>query len=221
MRQSWPRSGYTAVVFDFSGGKLPVANDLASLFTRTFEDIASPGNRWNGIERVTIAQTARGTLVNDDIDVLPEAALEATARIARAQVTMDESRVRDTVSAIGETRYVELVGITSIMNAVDSITELLGFDLEPLPEPRPGDLVPTADNPRLKRRSAWVPMNGPPKPRFAISAAPGTQATVNRLLDRLFPSVNEVGNDEPVRGLTREQMEIVALKVSHSNQCFW
>lgn len=208
-------------MFDFSEGKWPVSYDLAPLFALTFTDIASPGNGWSGIERVAIAEAGRSEPKPDAYDVLPETAVEAAALIVSTHGTTNEAWVRDTVSEIGATRYVEIVGISAATNAIDTITEMLGFEVEPLPEPQPGEPVPGASNPRLKRRSAWVPMSGPPKPRFAISASPGTQATVSRLLDRLYPSINEYGRDGAVRGLTREQAEIVALKVSHSNECFW
>ena len=208
-------------MFDFSGGKWPVSQDLTSVFARTFSDIASPGNGWSGIERIAIADVGRTGPNATTGDVLPQPAVDAAVLVVKAQNTANEAWVRDTVSEIGATRYVEIVGIASAMNAIDTITEMLGFEAEPLPEPQPGEPVPGASNPRLKKRSAWVPMAGPPKPRFAISASPGTQETVTRLLDRLYPSIDEFGRDAPVRGLSREQAEIVALKVSHSNECFW
>jgi hypothetical protein len=208
-------------MFDLSGGEWPAPQDLAPVFTRTFLDIASPGNGWSGIERVTIAKVGRTGANPTTSDVLPQAAVDAAVLIVKAQSTANEAWVLDTVLEIGATRYVEIVGIASAIRAIDTITEMLGFEAEPLPEPQPGEPVPGASNPRLKRRSAWVPMSGPPKPRFAISASPGTQATVTRLLDRLYPSIDEFGEEGSMRGLTREQAEIVALKVSHSNECFW
>jgi len=208
-------------MFDFSRVGWPVPSDIAPLFTRTFEDIASVGDEWTGAERVAIAQVARAGRIADDAGLLPNAAVDAAALIAKAPHTVNESWARGTMSALGDTRYVELIGITAATHAIDTITRMLGCDIQALPEPKSGSAVPAADNPRLKRRSAWVPMDGPPKPRFALSAAAGTQATVSRLVDRLYPSVEKGSNDGPVRGLTREQIEIVALKVSHSNECFW
>ena len=64
-------------------------------------------------------------------------------------------------------------------------------------------------------------MTGPARPRYALSAAPMAQAMVTRLLDRLYMTSNDLGGTSLIRGLTREQMEIVILKVSHSNECFW
>ncbi len=208
-------------MFDLSRVKWPVPPDIAPLFTSTFEDIASAGNAWTGAQRVAIAQVARAGRTAEHAGSLPDKAVDAASLIATAPHTVNESWTRDTMSAIGDTRYVELIGVTVATHAIDIITVMLGCNVEALPEPKSGEVVPAADNPRLKRRSAWVPMAGPPKPRFALSAAPLTQATVTRLLDRLYPPVKEGGNDGPVRGLTREQMEIVALKVSHSNECFW
>lgn len=209
------------VVFDFSEGNQPVPPDLTHLFTRTFEDISMPGNGWNGAERVAVANIARAGPVPGAADLLPNAAVGAATLITDRHATATEERVRETVSAIGDTRYAELVGILAATKAVDTITVLLGHDFETLPEPQSGDTIPDQANPRLKRRSAWVAMDGPSLPRHALSAAPGTQATVTRLLDRLYLSADNLGSNDSVRGLTREQMEIVILKVSHSNECFW
>lgn len=208
-------------MFDFSEGNRPVPRDLAPLFSRTFEDISAPGNGWNGAQRVAIANITRARTVPDSAGLLPSAAVHTATMISGTQAMPTEDRVRETVSTIGDTRYAELVGIVAAMKAVDTITVLLGHDVEPIPDPQPGDTVPDQANPRLKRRSAWIEMSGPPLPRHALSAAPGIQATVTRLLDRLYVSADDLGNDDPVRGLTREQMEIIILKVSHSNECFW
>jgi len=208
-------------MFDFSGGNRPVPRDLAQLFARTFEDISSPGNGWNGAERVAMANISRRGTVPDAADLLPSAAVDAATLISGGQATATKEQVSGTVSAIGDTRYAELVGIIATTKAVDTITVLLGHGVEALPEPQPGEAVTDRDNPRLKRRSAWVAMSGPPLPRHALSAAPSIQATVTRLLDRLYLPADDLGSDGPVRGLTREQMEILILKVSHSNECFW
>jgi hypothetical protein len=208
-------------MFNFAAGDLPVPQDLTGLFTETFEDVASPGNAWNGAERVAIAAVTRDATDPGAADLLPDAAVQAAARIAKHPSGSEESAVRDTVLNIGETRYVELVGISSAMTAIDSVTALLGFGVETLPEAHTGQPIAARQDPKLKRRSAWVAMDGPVAPRHALSAAPLVQDMVTRLIDRLYMSIEGLGGGSLVRGLTREQVEIVILKISHSNECYW
>ena len=207
-------------MFNFSTASQPLPRDLAPLFAQSLETIASPGDGWNGSERVAIANITRnGT--HDQAGVrLPSAAADAATLIGDGQARTTEEWVRSTVLTIGDTRYAELVGIAAVTKAIDTITALLGHEALPMPEPRSGDSVPPKHDRTLKRRSAWVAMSGPPVPRFALSAAPGTQALVTQLIERFYLSKDDVRSDGPVRGLTREQVEIVALKVSHSNECF-
>ena len=209
------------LMFEISGWNWPVSRDLSSLFARTFDDIASAGNGWYGVERVAIAELARNGAGRGVVNDLPDAAVNAATMIANQPAGSQESQVRETVRVIGETRYVELVGIVVAMTAIDTITTLLGFGTETLPEPHAGEPILSPTDPKLKRRSAWVAMTGPARPRYALSAAPMAQAMVTRLLDRLYMTSNDLGGTSLIRGLTREQMEIVILKVSHSNECFW
>lgn len=208
-------------MFESLGANWTVSRDLAPLLAQTFHDIASPGNGWNGTERVAIAMAARDSSVPEAVRILPDAAVIAAKTIATQPAGSHEEGVRATVRAIGETRYVELVGIVGAIKAIDTITTLLGDGTETLPESLAGESVPAVEIPKLKRRSAWVAMAGPAKPRYALSAAPMTQAMVNRLVDRLYMPADDLGRSSLVRGLTREQMELVILKVSHSNECFW
>ena len=45
--------------------------------------------------------------------------------------------------------------------------------------------------------------------------------TVSRILDRLYISENGLPETNDAQGLTKEQSEIVAVKVSHNNECFY
>ena len=108
-------------MFDFSGGKWPVRADLGVLLQQTFDDLASAGNGWSGAERIAIANVARSGSESGDLDVLPQAAVDAAALIATDPAGSTESSVRETISAVGETRYVELTGVAATMTAVDPL----------------------------------------------------------------------------------------------------
>lgn len=114
-----------------------------------------------------------------------------------------------------------LLGIVAQVTAVDTVTRLLWGGLEELPAPRPGEPIAEDPGPRLKRRSAWIAMTGPPVPRFALSAVPSSQAMVNRLLDRLYIPKGEMEGRGMVRALHRAQMEVVVVSVSLANECFY
>ena len=208
-------------MFDFSRVEWAVPTDIAPLFTETLEDVASAGNAWTGAEKVALVNVARNGPHADGSDLLPDAALDAAVLISTRPRVPDESWVRATVSAIGETHYVELVAVTAAVSAVDTVTSLLGLGKQALPEARPGDPEKPPHDPQLKRRSGWVSMTGPSNPKHALSAAPKGQATVIRLLERLYMSVDERKIGGPIRGLSAEQRELVALKVSLTNECFW
>jgi len=208
-------------MFDLSVGEWPVPPNISSLFTATFDDIASPGNAWTGAEKIAIAHAARPGSDTDARDVLPDVAVDAASRIASRSRVPSESWVRDTVSSIGETHYVELVAVASAIVAVDTVTQLLGHGFEPLPEPKHGEPTPPAPDPKLKRRSAWVSTSGPANPKHALSAAPLAQTMVTRLLERLYCSEEDRDDVDCLRGLSHEQRELVAVKVSHANECFW
>jgi hypothetical protein len=199
------------------------STDLMQLFASVWGDLAAPGTGWSGTERVAIASAARAARTGESEapPVLPDDAVEAVSFVAARPAQVSEAWVRGMVSSLGETRYVELVGIVAVLACVDTVTQLLGAGLERLPEPLPGNPTPDGPNPRLKRRSSWVAMDGPPMPRWALTAAPRVQATVNRLLDRLYMTGEDMRSNDPVRGLTRTQVETVVVAVSHSNECFY
>jgi AhpD family alkylhydroperoxidase len=153
--------------------------------------------------------------------VLPDEAHHAVAIIAREPATVDESMVRDVVGKIGLVRYVELVGVVSMVVGIDTMTSLLGLGIEKLPEPTGDGLVKSGKVRDLKLRKAWVPTTGPPLPRLALSAVPPVQELANQILDRLYMEADQSREVETLRGLTPVQMELVVVAVSHGNKCFY
>jgi AhpD family alkylhydroperoxidase len=206
----------------FEDSVLPVSPDLEPLLRSTWSGIAAPGWGWTGSERLAIAAATRETrgLASSQVD-LPEEALHAVAIIAREPATVDEMMVRDVVGKIGLVRYVELVGVASIVVGIDTMTSLLGLGIEELPEPIRGGLVKNHRVRNLKLRKAWVPTTGLPLPRLALSAVPPVQKLANQILDRLYMDPDQSRHAESVRGLTPTQMELVVVTVSHGNKCFY
>jgi hypothetical protein len=201
-----------------------VPPDLPALFERAWSDLALPGTSWTGYQRVDIARVARSsrTDAGEGADTgLPESATEMASLIATRPASTSKTLVSEAVAGLGETRYVELVGVVAVVAAVDTVTQLLGTGLEALPEAKPGAPLGERQAQVPLRRDAWVGRVGPPLVRNALSAVPRTRAEVNRLLDRLHVTSDGLRDTAPVRGLSRLQMETLIVAMSRENECFY
>ncbi len=212
-------------MFDRVFDNAVLRNDLEPIFRKTWDALASAGTHWTGAQRVSIAAMARDARAGRPIgsDDIAETAMVAAATLAAAPSEVHREWVETAVHELGEGPYVELAGIVASVMGVDVLMALGGCELAPLPVPIPGD--PSGYEPvrGLKKRSSWVSMAGPPLPRFSLSAVPAAQRMMNRLLNRLYVDMadDEARTATEVRGLTRVQMELVSLVVSHSNECFY
>lgn len=208
--------------FRFDGGALPVPDRVTQVFDATWADIAAPGHAWTGAEKVAIASSARaGRLRGGPATNAPSSAAAVAHRLGAGPAIVTERWARQAIEELGEVAYIELVGIVSMLAAVDTYLALLGRDPAELPKPVPGDPVPLGEVTALKHRSGWVATAGPRGPHHALSGVPSIQAAVNRLLDRLYIDRDDIGSLGPVRGLSRQQVELVVLAVSHGNECFY
>ena len=214
---------YDPGMFAMTSSDLPVPDDLKGLFRRSWDDLAAPGTWWGSEERVAIAAVARRARVNlgEGAEGLPTAANEAAQLIASAPATATQGWVERMTAALGVGRFVELTGAVSSVVGIDTVTQLLGCEPEPLPLATGGEARNDA-NVKGRQGRAWVPLTGPPLPRFALSAVPRAQKAVVALLDRLYVNREQQAvRDNVVRGLHRTQIELVATTVSHGNGCFY
>ncbi len=214
----------TNTMFAFEQSPVTVAPQVRQLFLRTWSHIAAPGTWWTGPERIAIAHLARANRRgSEDRDpLLPAAANDAVARLAATPATTTRVWVDAVVDGIGLGRYIELVGIVSEVVAIDTVTRLLGCDLESLPTPLPGtpshDPVPAA----VKKRSAWVAMASPPIPPNVLAAVPAAQRTMIDLTEALYMTGPEMADPNITKdGLHRTQIELVATTTSLANECFY
>ncbi len=209
-------------MFQFDNSPLPIPDDLPGLLASVWEDLSAPGSGWSGSERVALASVSRmarsGSATGQTS--LPHGAVRAAGMITTEPHLVTKQWVDRVVKDIGEPRYVELVGVVAAVTGVDIITQFLGAQTVPLPTPKPGRAVSNT-NPNARMSKAWVKMEGPPLPRNALSAVPATQATANRLLDRLYMTREDHQDPGPIRGLSRVHLELVATVVSHGNYCFY
>lgn len=200
-----------------------VRPEITAALDRAWAEIAAPGAWWDGAERVAIADAARAARAGAHAasGVLPPAAVDAASVIASDPAHPTEPWVTSRCEALGELRYVELVGVVARVMAVDTFHRLLGRALTVLPEPGSGE--PTREPPPddIRKNHTWVRM-AMPVPPFVLGAVPSAMRAMNDLSDVWYMPMDEMGDPDWHRGdLHRTQVELVAATMSHANQCFY
>lgn len=208
-----------------SGQADEVRPELLAAFERCWDELSRAGTWWDAADKLAIAEIARAAVVAAPTPAAGErlhpAAAEATTRVAASPAAIDEAWVGSVSEAIGEPNFVELVGIAARVVAADTFARLLGNDVTPLPDPRPGE--PSREPPPegMRRNHTWVAM-AMPVPPFVLGQVPAAMAAMNDLTDQLYMPMDQMGDPDWRRGdLHRTQIELVAASVSHENECFY
>lgn len=211
------------LVLDIAGE--PVRPELVAALERCWTELSRPGTWWDGADKRAIAEVARDACraspLPSGAERLHPAAVEAIIRIAATPADTDEALVRSVCDAIGESNFVELLGVVARVVAVDTFARLLGRDVAPLPEPQPGE--PTREPPPegMRRNHTWVAM-AMPVPPFVLGQVPSAMAAMIDLTDHLYMPMDQMGDPDWRSGdLHRTQVELVAATVSHENECFY
>ncbi|MFQ5554466.1 MAG: hypothetical protein ACE5GC_03735 [Acidimicrobiia bacterium] len=213
------------MAFSLEAAPVPVRSDIRAAFGRDWARLARPGTWWTGADRIAIATAARlrrtGDITGASIP-LPPAAIEAAGRISVEPATATRSWVEGLIEAgLGYSRYVELVGVVSRLSAIDAFFRALGMPLEPLPEAVAGAAT-THDAPRSARIGRGrVPMVGGTSIVQALSLVPAEMEAQEDLHGPMYLRYDQMGIMDFSRGLHRTQMELVAGRVSASNECFY
>lgn len=208
----------------FDPGLDPVRPELVAAIDRCWDEVGRPGTWWDAEGKIGIAEVARAARDGVDqpgIGRLHPGAADAARRIAATPAAITEPWVRDVCDALGETRYVELVGVVARVVAVDTFAQLLGQESMTLPDPADGE--PTREPPPdgIRKNHTWVSM-AMPVPPFVLGAVPAAMAAMNDLSETLYMSMDEMADPDWARGnLHRTQVELVAAAVSHENECFY
>jgi hypothetical protein len=170
---------------------------------------------------------------------LPAAAVEAVHRIATDPGRLTRRWLDGLLAAgLGEAAYVELVGIVVTVLGTDSFCRAIGVPSHALPAPEPG--VPSLTRPAAARdEGAWVasiPGNaahGPdadlyadipgPVPNVirALSLVPDAVRTLKDLGAAHYMTTAEMLDLTRGRAITRQQIELIAGRVSAVRQCFY
>jgi hypothetical protein len=191
---------------------------------REWARLAAPGTWWSGQQRVAIAEQARRAQAGSRIGAteLDETAVAATRRLAvEPAATTREIVAAQPAAGLEHPPYVELTGVVSRIAAVDAVHRALGADLEPLPEPEPGEPTRTPAPAQARLGRAYVPMVGGASIVGALSVVPAEMESQRDIHGPLYMSYEDMALYDYQGGLHRTQMELVAARTSALNDCFY
>jgi hypothetical protein len=211
-------------VFDFSNAPGPIRDDIVGVLRTVWTHLAGPGTWWSGSERIAIARVARAARTREapPTTQLDQDTSAIASFLAATPAYTSKEWAYTAIEALGEERYVELLGITTRVVAIDTFTRLMGSTLEPFPDPDPGEPTRIPADPRPDRVRSWVALGPMLVPPFTLSLVPDENAMTNTMATALYMSGDEMDDPDFRRGdLHRTQMELVASVVSHGNECFY
>lgn len=211
-------------MFEIAESPGPVREDILTALNATWEHLARPGTWWNGGQRRQIAETARAARnrsTTPDTD-LPAAAVEVATLLGATPALTTEHWVREMVAALSEERYVEILGISTRVVAVDTFLRLIGSPPQPFLEPEPGMPSLEPAEPRPQQIRSWIAVGNMLVPPFTQSLVPSENAATNRLVHALYMTGEEMEDLDFHRGdLHRTQIELAASTLSYANECFY
>lgn len=229
------------MAFAYSDVNLPIRETTINAHRDSWERIARPGRWWTGAERVEIARLQRAAREFDAAgsEILTEAAVFAIQKLVADNANLNRGFYDETIAAPGmsEDRYIELVAVVVHALSVDEFHRALGIPLEPLPDPQPGD--PSRQRPSAaEQKWSWapiVPKSGLP-PELAqhygplewganvlsaLSLIPENLGWLHDLSEAHYLSFREMRMPDPLRAISRPQIELIAARVSALNECFY
>jgi len=212
---------YGDVAFEFSE-VAGLRADIRRVFRREWDRLALAGTWWSGRERVAIGNEARHARFGQSSPrtILATSDVEAASTVSAKPAAIRREWVNAITTDLGYPRYVEIVGIVSRLAAIDTFHVAIGTELEPLPEPEPGEPSRT-EEPLARPGAAWVPMVGGASITQALSLVDAESTAQEDMHGPLYLTYEEMAELDFVRGLNRAQMELVAARTSAINECFY
>ncbi len=229
------------MAFEYAGVELPIREQTRSAHRMSWEVIASPGRWWTGAERVEIARVGRAARDLDAVgsEMLPESAVYAIQKLVVDNANLNRDWYQEIISSEGmtEDRYVELVAVVVHALSIDEFHRALDLDLEPLPDPLPGE-PSRIRPPEAEQRYSWPaivpkgglnpgdemlygPMQWGANVISALSLIPENVRWLHDLSEGHYLSFKEMRMPDPLRAISRPQIELIAARVSSLNECFY
>ena len=239
--------------FQYEASVDPIRFDLVEAYRGAWDHIADTGTWLTGAQRVAVAaetRRARNCLLcraraealspfsvegeHDHGGVLPGPMVDEIHRVTTDAGRLTEKWYRSLLDqGMNAESYVEVLGVSVIVISIDAFHMALGFPLEPLPAPRPGEPSRVRPAP-IVESDAWVPVlsaratgsllaiPGPaPFVLRALSLVPSEVLAWSKVSDAQYLSAPEMREFGKIRELDRSQIELVAGRVSALNECFY
>ena len=237
----------------YADAPVPVRDDIKAAHAAAWDRIGRPGTWLTGAERVAVAAETRQARTacdlcqarkaalspaamdgaHDAVSDLPAPMIDAIHRIATdpGRLTRDWQQGL----GLGETVYVETVGVLAQLTAVDTFATGLGLPWRDLPAPKPGQPSRRV-TPGAKHGLAWVatldpadaegddralyPNDKPANIRRAMSLVPAEVRGFFELVSvQYLPGPAMLDFDNEYRAISHAQIELLASRVSALNQC--
>lgn len=210
-------------MFEFVGSPVPVRQDLRDAYIGIWRHLQEPGPTLTGRQRVELAGYVRAARSGDTpgwVD-LPATLLHLAATLFSDPAGVDGPVVRQAAEDAGDPMVVEVIGLVSMLSAVDGAHRGLTAELESLPNPVDGEPTGVIAE-GLKPRRTHVPM-----PAGAIPVALDLVPEVGRAYRDSFGPQYMLEADmqfqdfERSPGLNRAQIEVISSRTSLHNKCFY
>jgi hypothetical protein len=174
---------------------------------------------------------------HQSLGALSDAAIDVIHRVVTDPGRLSKSWFeKSCAGGLSDGRYVELIGVLVTVVSIDSFCRGLGVPLHPLPEPLPGD--PSRYRPpAAELEGAWVPMipaasaSGDESDLWtrgrtgnvlrALSLVPDEVRGLNDLSEAHYLTPEQMMDFRRGRTLDREQIELIAGRVSALRECFY
>ena len=210
-------------MFTYAGAPVAVRPDLRYSHISTWGHFSRPGPTLRGDQRIALLDAARADTTERDAEAigLSPATGALADHLMHRPASVTGTVVRRAADADGESTTVEVLGLISMLSAVDFTHLGLGADLEPLPHPEPGP--PTgAVAEGLRRRRTHIPVPPGPIP-VVLDLVPDEGAAFQAMFGPHYMTGWEMALDDFARhpGLDRAQMELVSSRTSLHNECFY
>ena len=225
---------------------LPVRDNVRQSHQAGLDQIASPGTWFTAAERFAIVSEARHAstcplcvarkhaispyIVDGGHDSATDLAVDIVEVIHR--LVTDSGRLTErwfsdiTGRDLSAEMYIEIVGVVATSIVIDSYSVALACELATPSQPIDGD-PSKLSNSQVFNGGAWVPMLD--SPQEASKTGLPTQPNIGRAMGLVpsaialfFPVMRShysLGNID--LGISRDQIELLAARISAHNQCFY